>query len=96
MRKGYLLMADSVKALLERGEIEREEAERKIAVYSFLAECSEQQICDLFDSGVFNDIVINYVRHALDEGGASDTCSEKVLQKLKWFFDTVKSKDIIK
>lgn len=91
---GFEMQAQSYKVLLERGQIDRGEAERKISVYDFLANCSDTQIYDLFDSSAFNTIVKDYVKLALKNTETDEETSEKILQELRWLFDTKGAKEV--
>ncbi|MBO4421319.1 MAG: hypothetical protein J5783_05780 [Lachnospiraceae bacterium] len=93
---GYEITAQSYRILLERGQIGREEAERKIAVFDFLKSCSRAQIYDLFDSSAFNSIVRDYVSLALKNTGICKETSEKILQELRWLFDTTSAREVNK
>ena len=91
---GYEMTAQSYRVLLERGQIDKEEAERKIAVFDFLGSCSQAQIYDLFDSSAFNTIVKDYVRLALKNTETDEETSENILQELRWLFDTKSAKEV--
>ena len=51
--------AECIRKAREEGKITEEEASKKLKVYEFLSLCDKQDIIELFDSGVFNEIVIN-------------------------------------
>lgn len=91
---GFEMMAQSYKVLLERGQIDKEEAERKITVFDILGSCSQEQIYDLFDSSAFNMIVKDYVKLALKNTETDEETSEKIMQELCRLFDTKGAKEV--
>ena len=91
---GYIMQAETYRVLAERGQIPKEEADRKRAVYAFLGTCTQDQIYDLFDSSAFNTIVKDYVKLALKNTETDEETSEKIMQELRWLFDTKGSKEV--
>ena len=91
---GYIMQAETYMILAERGQISKEEAERKRAVYAFLGTIDDDQIYDLFDSSAFNTIVKDYVKTALKNTEMDEETTERILQELKYLFDTVSAKEI--
>ena len=55
-RNGFSLMAESIR---KTGD------ERTAELYDFLANCSDQDICKLFDSTIFNEIAKGYMRETV-------------------------------
>lgn len=47
---GYETMSESYKILMQRGEIEKEAAEKAIRVYDFLAGCDTDDLCEMSDA----------------------------------------------
>ncbi len=94
-RSGKVLQFCSRWHIAERGQIPKEEAERKRAVYAFLGTCTQDQIYDLFDSSAFNTIVKDYVKLALKNTETDEETSEKIMQELRWLFDTKSSKEVL-
>ena len=92
---GYIMQAETYKILAERGQIPKEEAERKRAVYDFLGTIEKSQRYDLFDSSAFNDIVKAYVRLALKNTEIDEEKTEEIMQELRWLFDTKSSKEVL-
>lgn len=43
---GYETMSENYKILMQRGEIEKEAAEKAIRVYDFLAGCDTDDLCE--------------------------------------------------
>lgn len=57
---GYETMSESYKILMQRGEIEKEAAEKAIRVYDFLAGCDTDDLCEMIDSSAFKDYLHQY------------------------------------
>lgn len=53
---GYETMSENYKILMQRGEIEKEAAEKAIRVYDFLAGCDTDDLCEMIDSSAFNEL----------------------------------------
>lgn len=51
---GYETMSENYKILMQRGEIEKEAAEKAIRVYDFLAGCDTDDLCEMIDSSAVN------------------------------------------
>ena len=64
---GFKIMADSYRKLADEGKITKKEAEKDCKAFDFLATCDDDDICNLFDSGAFNDIAKSYMRIAVKE-----------------------------
>ena len=62
----YEEMSKTYREFAERGEISKEEAEKKCKVLDFLASCDADDICNLFDSGAFNSFAEKYTILAVD------------------------------
>ena len=92
---GYIMQAETYRVLAERGQIPKEEADRKRAVYAFLETIEESQRYDLFDSSAFNDIVKAYVKLALKNTEIDEEKTEEIMQELRWLFDTKGSKEVL-
>jgi hypothetical protein len=92
MNKYFIELADTYLMLAEKGEIPKEEAERKRAVYAFLGTSSDDMIYDMFDSGAFNSIVKGYVALALKNADTDKKTADAVKQELHILFDTIKAK----
>ena len=92
---GYIMQAETYRVLAQRGQIPKEEADRKRAVYAFLGTIEESQRYDLFDSSAFNDIVKAYVKLALKNTEIDEEKTEEIMQELRWLFDTKSSKEVL-
>ena len=91
---GFKSMADSYRTLVEQGKISQADAERDIVTYDFLATCKQDDFYRLFNSGAFNDIVKAYVRKALEGAGVDNETTSKVMEELRWLFDTKQAREI--
>ena len=91
---GFKLMADSYRQLVEQGKISQEDAERDIVTYDFLATCKQEDFYRLFNSGAFNDIVKAYMHKALEGAGVDNETTNKVMEELRWLFDTKQAREV--
>lgn len=64
---GFKLMADSYRIASAEGKIDKEQADKDIRIFDFLATCDEYDFCKLFDSSAFNEIAKSYLRLAVSE-----------------------------
>lgn len=74
---GYKLMAESYRKVAAQGNISKEEAEKIARSYDFLADCDQEDICNLFDSSAFNEIAKSYLRLAVKELVEEGTIEEE-------------------
>ena len=91
---GYKLMSDSYKQLVQQGKISQEDADKEIAVYDFLSTCKQNDFYRLVDSGAFNDIMKAYMRKALRDADVDSETESKVMEHLRWLFDTKRAREI--
>lgn len=96
MNKGYIMQAEAYKTLADQGQISKEEADKKRAVYAFLGTIDNDQLYDLFDSGAFNSIVKSYIRLALKNTETDEKTAEGIMQELRRLFDTNGAKEVDK
>ncbi len=94
MNREFIEKAESYLELAEKGEMPKEEAAEKRAVYAFLGTSSDDMICEMFDSGAFSSIIKGYVKLALKNTEMDANISEKILQELSRLFDSTKAKDV--
>lgn len=69
---GYETMSENYKILMQRGEIEKEAAEKAIRVYDFLAGCDTDDLCEMIDSSAFNDLIRAFLVRAVTSAGLDD------------------------
>lgn len=89
---GYKLSADSYRALLADGTIDRANAEKNIKVLDFLATCDSEEIQELFNSSAFNEIVKGYLKMAIANLDLGEKIDHALLRELGYLFDTVPAK----
>ena len=96
---GYKLMADSYRKVAEEGMIDKEQADKNIRIYDFLATCDEDDFCKLFDSSAFNEIAKSYLRLAVSELISEDIIDEDqgiaVRNRFRLLFDEKKASEVI-
>ena len=96
---GYQLMAESYRKAYEENKVFKEEAERKIKVFEFLANCDEEDICNLFDSTAFNDIAVSYLRLAvselINENVIDEEQGRKIRNRYRLLFDEKRAYEVI-
>lgn len=94
--KGQETISNSYKRLVEQGVISEEDAKIDTKIFQFLKDCTEEEICTLFDSGAFNDIVKAYCKKALEISGVDVERKLMVMGNLKSLIDLVPAKEIYK
>lgn len=93
---GYKILAQNYKKLADEGKLDREVAEKEIRNLEFLATCDKDDICILFDSGAFNDILKGYLAAAVDEAELDPDAKARVKDSLLWVLDTKSASDILR
>lgn len=91
---GYKAIAEQYKELLKQEKIDEQTANKEIRVYDFLAECEQADFYRMVDSGAFNDVVKAYVGKALQGAKVDKETTDRVLEELKWLFDTKQAREI--
>ncbi len=71
---GYKILADAHR---KAGQ------EHKAALFDFLGECTQEDICTLFDSSAFNDIAKGYLRRALSDLQDDNTITREQAEAIK-------------
>lgn len=96
---GFELMADSYRKAAEQGEIDKEYSEKECKVLDFLAGCDNADICNLFDSSAFTDIVKAYLKMAVgelvDEGTIDERQAQAIRDRFSSLFDRKKACEVI-
>ena len=91
---GLQLLRQSVEKILsEGGDIDRQELEQKLKVYSACENFTQEDCNVLFDSGIYNDTLMAYCAKALQNVGLSDRAGE-VRQELHTLLDTIGAEKI--
>jgi hypothetical protein len=93
--EGYRIMAESYRKLVKDGKMTEEEAASDIKIYDFLAECTQDDIYNLFNSGAFNDITKAYLRKALVSAEINDEEKGLIMEELRWSIDTMTAKEVV-
>lgn len=92
---GYTLMSESYRKLINEGKIEREDAEKEIRIFEFLASCDQDDLCRLVDSSAFNDIIKGYMKVAVEDAGVEEKAKSRVLDSIYKIFDSYSAKEIM-
>lgn len=92
---GYKMISDSYKKLADEGKISREDAEKEIRIYDFLATCDIDDLCRIVDSSAFNDIIRAFVKMAVKNADIDEESQNKVISQLHWIFDEKSAKDLL-
>lgn len=93
---GYELMSQSYKKLAQEGKIPKEDAEKEIRIYDFLATCSKDDLNRMVDSSAFNDIIRGYITLAVNNSDISKESRNKILAQLRYLFDWNNAEDALK
>lgn len=87
---GFTMMADTYRKF---------GGKRKAELYDFLAKCSDEDICDLFDSTAFNEIAKGYLRLAVRElvenGELNEEQGQAVRNEFSFLFSEKTAKDVV-
>jgi hypothetical protein len=51
---GFTILAGAWQALAEKGEVDKDQADKHSRIYDFLATCDREDLSILYDSGAFN------------------------------------------
>lgn len=92
---GFELMSNGYRYSMERGDIEREVAEKEIRVLDFLATCDTDDLCSMVDSTAFNDIILGYARYAVEISDIDEEAKKKVRDQLRWIFDLKTAREVL-
>lgn len=80
---GYETMSENYKILMQRGEIEKEAAEKAIRVYDFLAGCDT------------DDLIRAFLVRAVTSAGLDDDTIDQIMQQLRYIFDGQTAKEVL-
>ncbi len=73
--------------------------EHKAALFDFLGDCTQEDICTLFDSSAFNEIAKGYVRRAVsdlqDDGTITSDQAEAIRARHAGLFDEMQASQVI-
>lgn len=94
---GFKLQADAHRKYLEMNpdDPNRSSIERKIYLFDFLSVCNETDICELYNSSVFNEITKGYTKLALENVGIDDEHIKMVMEELRHLHDTKRADEVL-
>lgn len=88
---GFEMMANTYRDLLEQHPNVSQNAKAfitcKIKALDIMANCSDNERLALFDTSAFNDVVIGYVKLALDNSGIEDEQRKAIVNEVSYLFD---------
>nr|DAW59281.1 MAG TPA: hypothetical protein [Caudoviricetes sp.] len=85
---GYKMTADAYRAIKEKNP--KVDVDSNIKTLDFLATCTKEDICNLFNSGAFNNICMGYVKNALNDfEELSDDMKDRITNHVRYKFDTL-------
>lgn len=88
---GYKMSADSYRILKKKDP--KIDVDSNIKTLDFLAECTKEDIYNLFNSGAFNYICMGYVEMALNDFEELDEdMKDRITNHVLYKFDTVTAK----
>lgn len=87
---GYKILADAHR---KAGQ------EHKAALFDFLGDCTQEDICTLFDSSAFNEIAKGYLRRALsdlqDDNTINSEQAEAIRARHAGLFDEMQARQVL-
>lgn len=89
------MMADDYKKLMDKGKLDKEDAEKEIRIYEFLSTCDIDDICRIVDSTAFNDIIRAYLKMAVKTADIDEEIQEKVMNQLRRIFEEKQAKEVL-
>lgn len=95
--EGFKMLAESYKEFVKSGKFSAEAVAGEIKTLEFLGTCSKEEVCLLFNSSAFNDIVLGYVSEAIrnTELSEKEEIEKQVLRELRGLFDYKSAGEII-
>lgn len=88
---GYKMTADAYRQAKKKDP--RLDLDSNIKVLDFLATCTDEDICNLFNSTAFNRICMGYVEMALDDfEDLDDDMKDRIINHVSYKFDTATAK----
>lgn len=83
----YKMSADAYREFKKRDP--KIDLDSRIKTLDFLATCTEEDICNLFNSSAFNNICIGYVKMALNDLKELDEdMKDRIINHVRYKFDT--------
>lgn len=95
---GYKLLADSYKQILDKTDDEQKKAniEKSIKALETMADKTDDEIMEIFNTGAFNDILRAYCKKALINCNINRETTTAVMSELDWLLDTANCKDLMR
>lgn len=85
---GYKMSADAYREFKKRDP--KIDVDSNIKTLDFLATCTKEDICNLFNSTAFNNICMGYVKIALNDLKELDEdMKDRITNHVRYKFDTV-------
>ena len=92
---GYKMIADDYKKMIEDRCVAKEEVEKEIRIYEFLATCDIDDFCIMVDSSAFNDIIRAFLKLVLNNANIDEKARESALNELRWIFDGKSAREVL-
>lgn len=94
---GYQMQADALRQYLAKkpNEPNKEFLERKIKVFDLLAKCTQEDICEMYNTGAFNEITEEYCRRAMKNTGLEEKQIAAVLEEIRTLHDMLFAQEIL-
>lgn len=94
---GYKMQAEAYRKYLEKkpDEPNKEYLERQIKVNDILAECTQEDVCALYNTGAFNDITEQYCKKAMQNVGLEEKQIEAVVFEIRKLHDMLFAEEIL-
>ncbi len=88
---GYKMTADAYRQAKKKDpRLDVDSINSNIKVLDFLATCTDEDICNLFNSTAFNRICMGYVEMALDDfEDLDDDMKDRITNHVRYKFDTI-------
>lgn len=85
---GYKMSADSYREFKKINP--KIDVDSNIKTLDFLSTCTKEDICNLFNSGAFNNICMGYVKNALNDFKELDEdMKDRITNHVRYKFDTL-------
>lgn len=92
---GYKMIADDYRKMIKDGVVAKEEVEKEIRIYEFLATCDIDDFCIMVDSSAFNDIIRAFLKLVLNNVNIDEKVRECALNELRWVFDEKTAREVL-
>lgn len=95
---GYKFQADAYRAYLQQNEVQEETKsciERKIKALDIIADLSDEDVLDLYNTGAFNSITLGYAEKAMKSLKLPKGRREDVLSAIRYMHDTMGAEEAV-